>query len=36
MKGGEDCVFALDELIVVADGVGGWASRGVDPGKYSK
>lgn len=24
-KGGEDAIFASDNLLVVADGVGGWA-----------
>ena len=35
-KGGEDAAFGSDSAIGVADGVGGWASRGVDPGLYSK
>lgn len=35
-KGGEDAIFVSDNLLVVADGVGGWADHGVDPGKYSK
>lgn len=35
-KGGEDALFVSDNLIVVADGVGGWADQGVDPGLYSK
>ena len=35
-KGGEDAAFGCDNAVGVADGVGGWASRGVDPGKYSK
>jgi protein phosphatase PTC7 len=34
-KGGEDACFADDNIIVVADGVGGWADRGVDPSLYS-
>ena len=35
-KGGEDAVFVSDNLLVVTDGVGGWADYGVDPGLYSK
>lgn len=35
-KGGEDAMFTSDNLLVVADGVGGWADQGVDPGLYSK
>lgn len=35
-KGGEDAMFASDNVLVVADGVGGWADHGVDPGLYSK
>jgi protein phosphatase PTC7 len=35
-KGGEDACFAHDNILVVADGVGGWASRGVDPSAFSK
>ena len=35
-KGGEDGWAATDNLIVVADGVGGWAEQGVDPGLFSK
>lgn len=35
-KGGEDALFVRDKLITVADGVGGWANHGVDPGLYSK
>ena len=35
-KGGEDALFADDNLLVVADGVGGWAAHGIDPGLYSK
>lgn len=29
-------MFASDNMLVVADGVGGWADQGVDPGLYSK
>ena len=37
-KGGEDgfVVGSNQRMIMVADGVGGWTSRGVDPGKYAK
>lgn len=35
-KGGEDAAYVDDGILVVADGVGGWASRGVDPAIYSK
>ena len=35
-RGGEDGYWASDSLLVVADGVGGWADRGIDPGKYAK
>jgi hypothetical protein len=35
-KGGEDAAFGLEHAVGVADGVGGWASKGVDPGIYSK
>ena len=34
-KGGEDALFVDDNLLVVADGVGGWAQYGVDPGIFS-
>lgn len=35
-KGGEDAIFVDDNLLVVADGVGGWAQYGVDPGIFSR
>lgn len=35
-KGGEDAYTTSPKLIAVADGVGGWADRGVDPGLFSK
>ena len=28
--------MAQSDLLVVADGVGGWANQGIDPGKFSK
>jgi serine/threonine protein phosphatase PrpC len=35
-KGGEDAYFAHDNILVVADGVGGWAEFGIDASLYSK
>lgn len=35
-KGGEDAYVNRDDLLVVADGVGGWGEVGVDPGLFSK
>ena len=35
-KGGEDAYAVSDQLLVVADGVGGWGNQGVDPGLFSK
>lgn len=35
-KGGEDAFFVHDNILVIADGVGGWSNRGVDPALYSK
>ena len=35
-KGGEDAYVTSKDLLVVADGVGGWARQGVDPGLFSK
>ena len=35
-KGGEDAWVAAANLLVVADGVGGWANRGIDSGLFSK
>ena len=34
-KGGEDAYFIAEHCLGVADGVGGWAEIGVDPGLYS-
>lgn len=36
VTGGEDVLLAEENLFMVADGVGGWASKGVDPGIYSR
>ena len=35
-KGGEDAATVSDNLIAVADGVGGWANSGIDPANYSR
>lgn len=35
-KGGEDAAYFSEKLLVVADGVGGWAEQGVDPARYSR
>ena len=35
-KGGEDAFIVKPKMVSVADGVGGWAKRGVDPAKFSK
>ena len=35
-KGGEDAWYASHDMLAVADGVGGWADEGVDPGLFSK
>lgn len=35
-KGGEDAWLAQEDLLVVADGVGGWEEHGIDSGKFSK
>jgi len=35
-NGGEDAFFASKSLLIVADGVGGWAEQGVDSGLYSR
>ena len=35
-KGGEDAACLNSNLLVVADGVGGWAESGIDPAIYSK
>ena len=34
-RGGEDAADSNDYVLAVADGVGGWANRGVNPGLYS-
>jgi protein phosphatase PTC7 len=35
-RGGEDAAAASDTVLVVADGVGGWARQNINPGLYSK
>ena len=35
-KGGEDAAVLSENLIAVADGVGGWANNGIDPANYSR
>ena len=35
-RGGEDSAHVCDTLITVADGVGGWANQGINPGLFSK
>lgn len=35
-KGGEDAWFVEEDLMVVADGVGGWEAHGIDSGLFSK
>lgn len=35
-KGGEDACYAHDNLLVVADGVSGWAEFGIDASLYSR
>ena len=36
LKGGEDAWIAQEDLLVVADGVGGWEQHGIDSGLFSK
>jgi protein phosphatase PTC7 len=35
-KGGEDAACLSENMLSVADGVGGWAESGIDPAIYSK
>lgn len=35
-KGGEDAYKISDHIYIIADGVGGWNSKGVDPSLFSK
>jgi protein phosphatase PTC7 len=34
-RGGEDSASTSNHMLIVADGVGGWASKGINPGLYS-
>ena len=34
--GGEDSFLVCEDLLMVADGVGGWAGKGIDPGVFSR
>ena len=34
-RGGEDSADSTDTLLTVADGVGGWALKGINPGLFS-
>ena len=34
-RGGEDAADSSDTVLAVADGVGGWARSGVNPGLFS-
>ena len=35
-RGGEDAFVISEELLTVADGVGGWNRKGVDPGIFAR
>lgn len=35
-KGGEDAWYVQEDMMVVADGVGGWEAHGYDSGLFSK
>ena len=34
-RGGEDAAASSDTVLTVADGVGGWALKGINPGLFS-
>ena len=34
-RGGEDAADSSDTVLAVADGVGGWARSGINPGLFS-
>ena len=34
-RGGEDAADSSDKVLAVADGVGGWANQGINPGLFS-
>lgn len=35
LKGGEDAFFITDFVVGIADGVGGWVDKGIDPALYA-
>jgi len=35
-RGGEDAYIVSEELLAVADGVGGWNRKGIDPGIFAR
>ena len=35
-RGGEDAFYSSSQLLIIADGVGGWNNQGIDPSKYSR
>lgn len=35
-KGGEDALFVSKNIVLIADGVGGWAKMGIDSGVYAR
>ena len=35
-KGGEDALFVSKQILLIADGVGGWAKMGIDSGVYAR
>ena len=35
-RGGEDAAATSDTMLIVSDGVGGWALQGVNPGLFSR
>lgn len=35
-KGGEDALKFDDNILIIADGVGGWNTKGIDPSMFSK
>ena len=35
-KGGEDAWYVQEDMMIVADGVGGWEAHGYDSGLFSK
>ena len=35
-KGGEDAFYVSKNILIVADGVGGWSRMGIDSGVYAR